>query len=93
MKEMAKKLAKTGRNIKAIIITGIEAFIAFALILMVGGFFCMSDKIIQILKEIVELYKNFYFNNWSKETFFWTIFATVFAVLVANTFYKKNKKD
>ena len=93
MKDMAKKLAKTGRNIKAIIITAIEAVIAFALILMVGGFFCMSDKIIQILKEIVELYKNFYFNNWSKETFCWTIFATIFAVLVANTLYKKNKKD
>ena len=93
MKDMTKKLAKTGRNIKAIIITGMEAVIAFTLILFIGGFFCMSDKIIQILKQIVQLYKDFYFNGWSKETFCWTIFATIFAVLVANTLFKRNKKD
>ena len=93
MKDMAKKMVKTGRNLKALLITAIEAFIAFTLILVVGGFFCKTEPIIQILKQLVVIYKVFYLNNCSKETFFWTIFATIFAVLVANTFYQKNKKD
>lgn len=93
MKKAKEKIVGAGRCTKAIIITGMEAVIAFTLILFIGGFFCMSDKIIQILKQIVQLYKDFYFNGWSKETFCWTIFATIFAVLVANTLYKKNKKD
>lgn len=88
-----ERIVGTGRNLKALLITGIEAFIAFALILLVGGFFCRSEQIIKLLQQFVEIYKDFYFNNWSKETFFWTIFATIFAVLVANTLFKRNKKD
>lgn len=87
-----KKVKETLRWMRTMVSMLLEMVIVFLVIMITGGAIFMHEPMLELLKGLLKLFKDFYLEAWSKEAFFCTIFATVVASLVGATLFCKNKK-